>query len=230
MDLGTIKFPNDTLAGMAPQVTTAPHPLPRGRHGLSRETVRASQRARLLQAMVEEAAERGYPAVTITHLVERARVARRTFYEHFENKETCFLAAYDYTAEQIIQPLRGAFEPVEDVLQRVGAYVAAALGALGARPELAQMLVIEVGAGGPVAISHRLAMHRQIADTIVELNAQTRARGIEVPEISPTRALAIVGALIEVMHAAIQDRGARCLPELREELTAIVAAMVSAPR
>jgi AcrR family transcriptional regulator len=177
--------------------------------------------------MVEEAALRGYPAVTIGHIVERARVARRTFYEHFENKEACFLAAYDYTAEQIIRPLTAAFDPVDDVITRASAYVEAALGALACRPALAQMLVIEVGAGGTAAIDHRLEMHRRIAAGIVELNARTRERGIDVPELSESRALAIVGALVELMHAGIRDRGAERLPELREDLAAIVAALLT---
>jgi AcrR family transcriptional regulator len=180
-----------------------------------------------VEAMIEEAAKRGYPAVTISHVVERARVARRTFYEHFESKEACFLAAYDYTAEQMITPLDAAFDPVDDVLERADTYVVAVLAALAARPSLARMLVIEVGAGGPAAIGHRLEMHRRIAAAIVELNVRTRARGVDVPAVTPHRALAIVGALVELMHAGIRDRGARRLPELRAELTEIVALLLA---
>jgi AcrR family transcriptional regulator len=182
----------------------------------------------LLEAMVEEAACRGYPAVTIGHVVERARVARRTFYEHFESKEACFLAAYDYTAEQIIGPLTAAFNPVDDVLARADAYVGAALQALASRPALARMLVIEVGAGGAAAIDHRLEMHRRVAAGLVELNSRTRERGVEVAELSESRALAIVGALVELMHAGIHDRGPERLPELRAELAPIVAALLTA--
>jgi AcrR family transcriptional regulator len=205
-----------------------PRTLPKGRHRLSREIVRASQRNRLLEAMIESSAERGYPAVTITDIVDRAGVARRTFYEHFENKEACFLAAYDYTAEQMITPLLNAFHPVDDVMTRAGAYVEAILTALASRPALARMLIIEVGAGGPAAITRRLAMHRRIANAIVELNRKTRALDIDVPALTPIRAMAIVGALIEPMHATIHDRGAEHLPELRDELATVVALLVAA--
>ncbi len=214
---------------MARDTISPPGPLPRGRHRLSREAVRASQRNRLLDAMVHLSAEHGYQALTITHLVERARVARRTFYEHFETKEACFLAAFDYTAEQIITPLLGAFDPVEDVVERADAYVAAMLDSLASRPALARMLVIEVGAGGPNAISRRLEMHRRIANAIVELNTQTRALGVHVPPLTANRALAIVGALIELMHATIHDHGAEHLPHLHPELTTIVALLISQP-
>lgn len=214
---------------MAIEATTVPRTLPHGRHRLSRETVRASQRTRLLEAMVDVSAQLGYPAVTITHVVERARVARRTFYEHFPSKDACFLAAFDYTAGQIITPLLGAFRPVDDVAQRADAYVGALVDSLARRPALARMLVIEVGSGGPSAISRRLEMHRRIAEAIVNLNAQTRALGVDVPVLSTSRALAIVGALIELMHATIHDRGAEHLPEIRAELATIVALLVSPP-
>jgi AcrR family transcriptional regulator len=189
----------------------------------------ASQRARLLQAMVEVSAELGYPSVTISDIVQRAGVARRTFYEHFESKEACFLAAYDYTAEQILEPLLGAFDPVDDATKRAERYIGAILDALAARPELAQMLVVQIGTGGPAAVAHRLSMHRRIAAAILDLNRQTIARGVDVPALSPERALAIVGALVENMHAAIEDRGAQCLPDLRAELAGIVAALITGP-
>ena len=56
-----------------------PSALPRGRHHLGAEVVRASQRARLLEAIAAATAEKGYAAVTIGDIVERAGVARRTF-------------------------------------------------------------------------------------------------------------------------------------------------------
>jgi len=214
---------------MASEASEVPRTLPRGRHRLSRETVRASQRTRLLEAMVEVSARHGYRAVTITHVVERARVARRTFYEHFDTKEACFLAAFEYTAEEIITPLLGAFEPVDDVMQRADAYVVALLDSLARRPALARMLVVEVGAGGPTAISRRLEMHRRIAQAIVELNRQTRALSVDVPVLPPSRALAMVGALVELMHATIHDHGPEHLPRLRRELSTIVAMLVSEP-
>src|SRR5882724_3806888 len=64
--------------------------LPSGRHGLAREAVVASQRGRLLDAMAEVVAEKGYQATTVADVVERAGVSRRTFYEQFPDREACF--------------------------------------------------------------------------------------------------------------------------------------------
>ena len=192
--------------------------------------MRSSQRARLLDAMVQLSAEHGYAEVTIAGLVGRARVARRTFYEHFRDREACLLAAYDHTAQQVIEPLLSAFDPVADVRRRADAYIGAVLDSLARRPALARMLVIEVGAGGSRALRHRLEMHQRIAEAIVGLNRQTRARGVAVPALSSHRALAIVGASVELLHAQIEDHGADRLPELRDELTAVVAALIGEPK
>src|SRR6266498_996015 len=57
--------------------------LPSGRHGLTRETIVASQRGRLLDAMAAAVAEKGYAETTVSDVVDRAGVSRRTFYEQF---------------------------------------------------------------------------------------------------------------------------------------------------
>src|SRR2546423_602659 len=78
-----------------------PRSLPRGPHQLAREVVVASQRGRMIEAMAETVAEKGYAATTVADVVARAGVSRRTFYEHFADREECFLGAYD-TAVQLM--------------------------------------------------------------------------------------------------------------------------------
>ena len=84
--------------------------LPSGRHGLARETVVASQRARLIDAMAQVVAEKGYAATTVADVVERAGVSRRTFYEQFADKEACFLAAYDVGLAAVLGRIRETVE------------------------------------------------------------------------------------------------------------------------
>ena len=69
----------------------------------------------------------------------------------------------------------------------------------------------------------------RIAQAIVELTRQTRALGVDVAVLPPSRALAMVGALVELMHATIPDHGPEHLPRLRRELSTIVAMLVSEP-
>ena len=81
-------------------------PLPRGRHKLAPDDVRASQRERLVRAMLETVAERGYEATTVPDVVARARVSRNAFYEFFDDKIDCFIAACDDAAAEMLDQLR----------------------------------------------------------------------------------------------------------------------------
>ena len=81
------------LRERAGRVRLAAAPLPSGRHGLSREHVVRSQRLRLLGAAVAVAGTDGYAAMTVSAVLARANVSRKTFYEQFADREHCFLAA-----------------------------------------------------------------------------------------------------------------------------------------
>ena len=72
---------------------------------MSRDEVVTSQRERLYIAALEAVAELGYGPTTITDIVGRARVARRTFYGLFESKEECFTAAFDFAVDVITREL-----------------------------------------------------------------------------------------------------------------------------
>ena len=76
-------------------------PLPAGRHGFSREQVAHNQRERLIAGLATAVAEKGYRAVTITDITKAARVSRRVFYENFEGKDECFLAAFEVVVGHI---------------------------------------------------------------------------------------------------------------------------------
>ena len=61
-------------------------------------------RQRLLDALEESIAEDGFPQTTVADIVRRARPSRRTFYEHFDSREACFVALLtDANAEQVRQ-------------------------------------------------------------------------------------------------------------------------------
>ncbi len=67
-----------------------------------------SQRERLLAAMAQEVAQRGYRAATITEVVRLASVSTRDFYEHFQGKEHCFLAAFDAVRDHLEELIAAA--------------------------------------------------------------------------------------------------------------------------
>lgn len=155
--------------------------LPRGRHGLSREQVTGSQRERLLRAMGEAVAEHGYVKTSVAEVLRRAGVSRETFYEHYPNKETCFLAAYDAAVARVLEAIGGrptseAGRP-DDPLGLVDGMVARYLAVLAAEPAIARTFLIEVYGAGPAALDRRVEVQRRFAAGVADqLGARTDAQ------------------------------------------------------
>jgi AcrR family transcriptional regulator len=124
---------------------------PRGRHRLPPEVVARSQRERLLDAAVRVVAAKGYGAVTIGDLTATAGVSRTTFYELFEDKEACLLAAYDNAVEALVRRVVEAYESAGEWPERAAAGLAALLDALAAEPALARLSLVDIGNAGPAA-------------------------------------------------------------------------------
>jgi len=138
-------------------------PLPRGRHDLSPEQVEADQRRRLLAAMPVALAEHGYARTTVAHVLERAGVSRRTFYEQFDDKEGCLLAAYDDAERRAwaAASAAAAAAPAGDWEARVEAALVGALDFVAAEPDAARLFTLEARAAGPaMAARHSRALDR----------------------------------------------------------------------
>src|SRR3954468_13529521 len=75
--------------------------LPRGRHGLSPEFVAQNQRERLIAGLTQVLYEVGYQKTTVSMIGRRAAVSKSDFYKHFDSKDDCFFAAYDYAVDRV---------------------------------------------------------------------------------------------------------------------------------
>src|SRR6266480_2822674 len=129
-------------------------PLPRGRHSLSAEEVRASQRERLLQGMLQCVGEEGYAATTVPKVVATARVSRNGFYALFEDKLDCFLALCDELSAGFLDELYafGSEPNWERALEEgMGAY----LRFWQQRPEFSRAYLVELPSAGPRAWAQR---------------------------------------------------------------------------
>jgi AcrR family transcriptional regulator len=129
-------------------------PLPAGRHGYSREQVAHHQRERLIAGLAAAVADKGYAAVTLADITREARVSRRVFYENFEGKEECFLAAFEVVVAHLRELVDAAVEGADDWPAEAIAATRAVLGFLAAEPDLARLLLVESRGAGP-AVSTR---------------------------------------------------------------------------
>jgi AcrR family transcriptional regulator len=120
-----------------------------------------SQRERLLEAAIRVVAEKGYAATTVADLTREAGISRTTFYEMFDDKEGCFLAAYDGMVDALVRRVAAAYEGEGEWPQRARAGLAALLEALAEEPEVARLALVDVGSAGPAAQRRfRAAMQR----------------------------------------------------------------------
>jgi AcrR family transcriptional regulator len=145
--------------------------LPRGRHKIPREDVVASQRERMLDAMTEAVAERGYVATSVADVLVRAQVSRATFYQHFTDKQDCFMAAYEHSVAAMFQALSAGLTAGSGVsaADRIDDTVRAYLTALQDNPAGARTFLVEVYAAGQPALERRAATLERFADAIAAM-------------------------------------------------------------
>ncbi len=194
--------------------------LPRGPQALPRETVAAHQRERLLNAMVEAVDERGFAATTISDLVARAGVSRRSFYEHYHNKDECLLATYDVVVERLGRRLFDAYDAVEGWNERLETYIRTLFEAAIERPDLARLVCVEMGAAGPAGVERWAEGARQLERFILDGFERAPGEGT----IPTPVARAIVGALRRILYTRV--RRARSSRALKGELLKLVPALV----
>jgi AcrR family transcriptional regulator len=160
------------------------------------------QRARMIAALVAVAAERGSAQLTVAHIVARSGVSRRTFYEHFEDRETCFLAAFEEAVRRGAKRVLPAFAAGGDRRARVRGGQAALLEFLDDEPGLGRLCVVEALGAGTAALECR----ERVVEVLIDVADEGRAlaRG----SASPTRLTAegVVGAVLAVLHARLADR------------------------
>jgi AcrR family transcriptional regulator len=192
-----------------------PHQLPPGRHGLSRSFVARNQRQRILAAVAEATAARGYARMSVEGVVRGAGVSRRTFYELFSNKDQVFLEAYDQVANLLLAAVRAAYEGEKGFADRVTAGFRAFLELLEASPAFARMCIVEVMAAGPEAVAKRTAVMGEFAK-LIEENSRTELG--DEGSVPAMHAQTIVAGAYEAVYRMVAadetDRLSTLLPDL----------------
>jgi len=131
------------------------------------DLIRAIQRERLIVAMLSAVAELGYLETNVQDVIDRAGVSRPTFYEHFANKEDCFLAAFDSSAQRLRDKLDSAVRKGGDVWRDRVRYGLEALLRFAIRePDTARTLVVEARAASTTAVRRRVELLDDLARCI----------------------------------------------------------------
>jgi AcrR family transcriptional regulator len=201
-------------------------PLPPGRHKIPPSEVRASQRERLLRAMLEEVGAHGYAATTVPRVVAAARVSRNSFYAMFEDKLDCFLALCDEEAV-------GLFDAVSSAASEPDWRSAVRRGMDGylrwweERPAFSRAYFTEMPAAGPAAVEQRERQSDPYRQLFAGLGARAR---VEEPDLPPmlalTPRLAVVG-VTELVAEEVRAGRIGKLGKLSDDVADAVIALIA---
>lgn len=188
--------------------------LPPGRHLVPRDFVAQNQRERMLLATAELVAERGYQKTTIELIAKTARVALVTFYEHFANKEECFLAAFDENVEAAREVFAELIDPEQPWPGQIAAGLEIFLEMVVAEQTRAKLCLVESQAAGGVALARYQAMLESIAPKLRE-GRELNPRASRLPD---GLEVAIVGGLAWLVHQRLVSDRVDGLEELLPEM------------
>ena len=208
---------------LAVAMVRRPHQLPAGRHGLTRSYVRSNQRDRIVESVIEVVSETGYAGLTVRAVIERAGVSRRTFYEHFSNKEDVFLAVYDVVVERLAADVRLAYTSGRTYPQQVALGLEMFLGRLAEFPALAHVCIVQVLAAGPDALARRAHALQTFCDLIRPEDDGSR-------RIPPLAVEVAVGGIYEIVGQHVSSGETQLLPRLCPELLEVMLIPFVGPR
>ena len=181
----------------------------------------ASPRDRMLLAMTQAVAEKGYAGTTVADVVRIAGVSRRTYYEQFEDKEHCFLEAYRAGAGRVIEEIFDALRelPDQDWRVRVGLAVETFTRVLAGEPALARVFFVDVLGAGPHAVDERRRVFDLFANGWRLLADRAERQDPALRHASDLALHGLVGALAEITLRQILESGAESLPSIAPALT-----------
>lgn len=183
-----------------------------------REEVSASQRGRLLVAMCDAVGEKGYAAATVADVLAAGGLSRRTFYVHFPDKESCFLAAYDHGCGALTAAVDEAVAAAGDGWRaQADAALSTTLAAFAQEPGFARAVLVEAWTAGP-AVAERHALVVAWAQRLlrqVHESAREQERGVR--PVSDRVLAAIAGGLSRLAALEVLAGRAHDLPALAPE-------------
>jgi AcrR family transcriptional regulator len=175
-----------------------------GKEPVAPNRVAEIQRQRIIGAMAEVAAEKGAANVTVAHIVARAGISRRTFYEIFEDREACLLAALEEAIGQAATAVVPAYQGQERWRERIRAGLVALLAFLDDEPGLGRLCIVEALGAGDRALERRA----QCMAALIAAVDQGRAEATAGRRPPPMTAEGTVGAVFSIVHARILARDA----------------------
>lgn len=191
---------------------------PVGRTKLSRDVMLQHQRDRVLAVATEVFAKRGYNATAVDHIVSAAGIGVGTFYDFFENKEECFLRAYERIVVRDQSEVAAATRADLPWSEQACAGMRELLAIIESRPLEARLALVEVQTAGPVA----LARHEEVLAAVEPFLVAARSSSPVADELPATLEKALVGGVLWFLQQRIAIGKTDGMKDLLPDLAAII--------
>lgn len=181
---------------------------------MSPEEVARHQRGRLQGAMVEAVYRHGYADTTLRELLALAGVSKAAFYQHFSDKQECFLSTFDEIVAEVSKRVEDAYRQPGDFREKLLAGLGAFMETVESEPAAAALATVESLSLGRAGVEHRERASLGF-EAIVQQSFDHSPSPIRV---SPVTVRAIVAGVRGVAYRRLRTGREDELPGLVEEL------------
>ncbi|MSX03242.1 MAG: hypothetical protein F2813_08820 [Actinobacteria bacterium] len=198
--------------------------LPRGRHKLSRDQVLASQRGRMLHAVLIATAKKGFGYCVVGDVISAAGVSRKAFYEHFRDFEDCWFQAYETAAEVLISTVVSATVEADaagDPGRATAAGIRALMELIVEEPAVAHATIVDIAGAGPEGLKARQRNMHSWADLmLITFDGVKGAKPTPERRLQALAAVSIAeGILVEYLVSEKTDE----LPAVSDQVAALMS-------
>lgn len=167
----------------------------------------ADFRQRLLGGLAASIEERGYQDTTVADIVRGAKTSRRTFYEHFSSKETCFAALITETDHEMIRRISAAVDPTAPWRTQVRQAVETWLACADAEPAITRSWIRDVPALGALGRDLQRDLMESFVTMVQTLTDAEGLRAMGIHRVPRPMAIVLLGGLRELMASTVEAGG-----------------------
>jgi AcrR family transcriptional regulator len=187
------------------------------------DTTREAQHARLMEGLAASIREKGLAQTQVSDIVAHAHASRRTFYNHFEDKEACFVELMNTLADAFLEAVDQAIDRDAPIATQIDQAIDTYLGLVTGDPALTSTFAAPT-LGERVVVAQRDGFERY-AELIVSVVESDSARDPRVAPISIERAYMLVSGLHQTLvRALVRDED---LDRVSYEFKAVITSVLS---
>jgi AcrR family transcriptional regulator len=181
--------------------------------------VSQTQRSRMLSSAIAVVSECGYGEMSVARITAAAGVSRRTFYDLFQDREDCFLAAFEEAVAQAREVLLEGYRSAQDWEAQIRAGLLGVLLLLDREPGVRSLLVVDALRAGPRVQERRAEILAQLSKALHDTGARAGGGGGELPALTGE---GVTGAVLSVIHTRLLSKRPGLMVNLLNPLMGVI--------